>query len=331
MGDAPDGQSMRPRKRFDFDAAYDFSFRPETYWPDLPSEQGVVSQIKGTARRDIARRALAGEDLPRLEDEELYREAMEFVLQDKLSPEERERWGRINPALMGGEYLPDLEAGDVEIVRIELASVTSDVVQVRARRHADGRLQYLVVDEYDSRYTFTPESSDEPLSFAELIDFVDTAFHEGGWDGDLGLVDGPREANSGGGDPDELVDFVRVSSAFYPQLEEYYAQRAEAWVEQKKLEPPPPPMKPSTREETRAERDAKVADLIRKTGKTYNKTKYTFKELDERTKFLYEDVPNFADASIDEEIGGLFHLPGGDLVQVYYLEVTIYEEAEVNE
>ena len=65
----------------------------------------MLSRIKGTVRQDIARRALTGEELPPIGDDELYREAMEFVLKDELAEGERQRWGRIDPAMMGGEYL----------------------------------------------------------------------------------------------------------------------------------------------------------------------------------------------------------------------------------
>jgi hypothetical protein len=86
-----------PTKRFPFDDKYDFSYKPDTYWPQLPSEQTLLSTIEGTARRDIARRALEGEKLPRLSGDELYREAMEFVLEEKLEEAERDSWGAFHP------------------------------------------------------------------------------------------------------------------------------------------------------------------------------------------------------------------------------------------
>jgi hypothetical protein len=74
----------RPTKHFSFDADYDFAFRPATYWPDVPTDETFLSNIRSTARREIAERALAGEELERLGDAELYKGAMEFVLQDEL-------------------------------------------------------------------------------------------------------------------------------------------------------------------------------------------------------------------------------------------------------
>ena len=50
---------------------------------------------------------------------------------------------------MGGEYLPDSEAGEVEIVRFELESTMADVISLRARL-ADGKIHYRLVDEYET-------------------------------------------------------------------------------------------------------------------------------------------------------------------------------------
>ena len=42
----------------------------------------------------------------------------EFLLQSALSDEVRQALGRIHPAMMGGEYLPNLTPNEVEIARI---------------------------------------------------------------------------------------------------------------------------------------------------------------------------------------------------------------------
>ena len=90
---------------------YDLSFRPETYWPNLPDEQVVLSRIKGTQRRDLAHAAIEGEDvLPPMADDETHRKAIDFVFDEGLTEPERRNWGSIDPSMMGGEYLPDLEA-----------------------------------------------------------------------------------------------------------------------------------------------------------------------------------------------------------------------------
>lgn len=264
-----------PSKQCAFDLDYDFSFRPASYWPDAPSAEALLSRIPGTQRRDIASRALQGEELPRLGGDELYREAMEFVLEEKLTDDELESWGRIHPSLMGGEYLPELHEGEVEIARIELRSTTGDVVQVLARPAAAGFSQYRVVDEYwdeGSRYAVTPESSGRPLTFGELVELIDTVeqadeghkyqdprFNVGHDDRyrDLNYYEGEIEA-------EELLDFVSVGSVFYPALGAYYNERASAWVEEKRQEPrrPPRPQYPTTPEEIAVAVEAREAALV---------------------------------------------------------------------
>jgi hypothetical protein len=214
----------RPTKHFSFDADYDFGFRPVTYWPDVPTDETFLSNIRGTARRQIAERALAGEELERLGDDDLYKGAMEFVLEDQLDEGDRESWGRIHPAMMGGEYLPKIERDEVEIARVDLESVTADALEVRARRESD-KIHYRVVDEYETAYEIEPNSSKEPLSLGDLIELIDTAS-----DGEnVGLTDFFRDLNLDGvDDPKELLTFVTVTSAFYPQLDAYYVARARA-------------------------------------------------------------------------------------------------------
>lgn len=221
------GDGLRPglpSEQFPFDSTFDFSFRPPSYWPDIASEEGFLSRIKGTQRRDIARRALQGEQLPRLGDDELYHDAMEFVLEETLDEEQRDRWGSIHPAMLGGEFLPDSNPDEVEIARIELASTTGDVIEIRARPTEDGHIRYRAVDEYwdaGSRIDVSPEVSNEPLTLGELIELIDTDR----------LCDRDREMaiEHGHTDPDAFVNFVTVSSPFYPTLGSYYRQRAEGW------------------------------------------------------------------------------------------------------
>lgn len=226
----PDKPS-RPTRHCPFDSAFDFSFRPDSYWPGIPGDEAIVGRIKGTAKRDIATRALDGEQLERLGDDDLYRGAMESVLDDKLPEEARDSWGRM---LMGGEYLPDYENGEVAIARIELRSTTSDVIELRAQREGD-QILYRVVDEYPEQFAYelTPTRTHEPLSLGELIELMDTARNLGIDDEyNVGLADSPREMNyAHGGDPHTLVDFVTVRSLFYPTLSDYYARRAQHWLQ----------------------------------------------------------------------------------------------------
>ena len=98
---------------------------------------------------------------------------MTGLMQNVLDKAMREAWGRMHPSNMGGEYLPPLRKGEVEIARISLESVTADQISVRARRVRE-RIRYRVVDEYmeTSTYVCHPASSDLP-AFSGRVDCAD--------------------------------------------------------------------------------------------------------------------------------------------------------------
>jgi tetratricopeptide (TPR) repeat protein len=233
--------ALMPRPQ-PFDAEFDFDFRPPTYWPELPSEETVLSQIKGTVRRDLAEGMLKGKPLPS--------PGVDFVFEESLEDDQREAWGGVHPGMLGGEFLPDYLEGEVEIARVDLASVTSDALQVRAR--SEGRaIAYRVVDEYETEhgapstwaYKLKPTRSVEPLTLGALIDLIDGARRTGmiaygTEEYDVGLIDGVLNYNYIEGDQDveSLRVFFTVSSAFYPQLGAYYRARMEHWYEGMLLE-----------------------------------------------------------------------------------------------
>ena len=183
----------------------------------------MLAGIPGTARRLLAERALEEPNDPSLPP-------VEFLFAEALSGEEREAWSQVDPWMMGGEYLPALEPGEVEIARVELESVTGDVIQVRARL-AEYGIHYRVVDEYGSRLVPTIERSDQPLSFGELVNLIDGTSHKG--ESQIGLTDWYLDMNYDGGSTEavDLISFVTVSSAHYPTLERYYGDRTLAWYE----------------------------------------------------------------------------------------------------
>jgi hypothetical protein len=219
-----------PRVQPPSDAEFDFEIRPKTYWPETPTEATVLGQVKGAVRRQAAANALqqGGEPPPD--------GAVEFMLRPDLTEEEREMWGRMHPSHMGGEYLPAMLPGEVEIANIALLSVTGDVIQVRARP-LEGGIAFRVVDEYEaegSEYAIEPERAGQPLSMGELVDLIDSA-DPGEQPYGLGLVEPPLVANLEGCDPDDLAGFVTVTSAFYPQLGAYYEARANAVLDEARL------------------------------------------------------------------------------------------------
>jgi len=200
--------------------------QPASYWID--PVQMLLANIKGECRRQgILRKIRVGniDAIP------------ESLIVESLSKEARRLVGRIHPAFMGGEYLPDARDGEVEIARVSLRSTTADVISIRARRNKD-RIRYRIVDEYASVIRCRPKTSKEPLTLGELIALIDSA--EFGSEDSWGLTRVFRDNNLRYPQtPDELsqrarqlVDFVTVTSVFYPQLEDWYLEEAQEWLQE---------------------------------------------------------------------------------------------------
>jgi hypothetical protein len=129
--------------------------------------------------------------------------------------EPAEALGAVLPMLMGGNYLPDTETGEVEIARIRIRSTTFDVTCVCARP-VDGEIHYRVVDE-DGGETLqgTAEARTRaPMTLGEVADFF-----LGAWP----LLE-VLEMNSEG-DLEGRLDFFSAESEFYPDFDRLCRQR----------------------------------------------------------------------------------------------------------
>jgi hypothetical protein len=201
----------------------DYDFRPASYLPRNLLE-AHLAQVQGTERREMIRTYAAEVRL-----EELDSALKQVALRD----DERRRLGAIHPAFMGGEYLPGCRPGEREIVRIDLASVTADAISIRVRR-CGRRYHYAIVDEYGhNEYRLAQQTSTRPFSLRELVEFLD-----GSEDAELGPL--PLAFNQSnaeaGSSREEYLDFTRIHSALYPQLEEHYEHVFEEWVEEERRE-----------------------------------------------------------------------------------------------
>lgn len=156
-----------------------------------------------------------------------FQELEESFSKVSLSDEERFRLASIHPMFMGGEYLPDYGRDETEIARIELKSVTADVISIRARLE-DDTIHYSVVDEYEGKFTLETESGDDPFSLAELVQFIDGTELDEGWGGGLALTF--NNASADAQDREELLDFTTVSSDIYTELEQHYDQVFAEWA-----------------------------------------------------------------------------------------------------
>lgn len=203
----------------------DLGFRPASYWEAADPLAAIIQNIKGQNRREMARDFLTGQSA------EALGEIEDHYLADELDADTRNSLGGFHPSFMGGEYLPAYAPGETEIARIVLQSVTQDVYSVRARRRSGrGRIRYRIVDEYDSLYDLTRQSSVRPLTLAQLIHLIDTAdAGETNEAGDPYLENIIRDQLDDGG-AESAAGFVGVESTVYPELGEYYDARLLAWA-----------------------------------------------------------------------------------------------------
>jgi hypothetical protein len=211
---------------------FNLGFQP-TYFGPEDLEKHFGARVKGELRRQAAMDMAASGDF----DGE--------VMSSGLDDEHRKAVGAIHPWLMGGEYLPDLLEGEIEIARVTLASTTMDVISIRAQIVETG-FRYRIVDEYegelDREFEFEPKMTAGPLSMKEIIGIIDGSE----------LVTGPRDMNlEGGATKEDVYNFAAVTSVFYPELEAYYSEANDAWLEDR--------IREEAEEEERDERDAKLA------------------------------------------------------------------------
>jgi len=198
-------------------AQIDYTQRPESYWDDADVLAALLKNVKGTQRRRMITDYWKQGRLTELHDE---------LLRDTLAEKTRIDLGKIHPAFMGGEYLPDYDQDEAEIARIELASTTSDVISIRARRDPRG-IRYRIVDEYESGFELAFESSRRPLTLKRLIQFIDgSSLAE--WSGGLALV--YNQINADEGCREDYRHFTRIASDIYPDLDEHYERVFEDWV-----------------------------------------------------------------------------------------------------
>jgi hypothetical protein len=193
----------------------DLDYRPRDYFWAADLKIPLLSGIAGEARRQLVRELVeAGRPVP---------DGLDAAALDE---EMRQAWGRLHPSHLGGEFLPPLRKGEVEIARISLASVTADQISVRARRSGK-RIGYGVVDEYESGYICRPAGSTSTLSLRELIALIESA-REGG------SIIFPilNNLEDGSSTLAELAAFIAVTSDFYPDLGRYYRALTNAWLEE---------------------------------------------------------------------------------------------------
>ena len=204
-----------------YPSGFDYAYRPTSYFRNLDPQALVVASILGEERRkDVQMRLAAGGSL----------EGEDWLTESKLDDSTRQVIGSLHPSMMGGEYLPSFGEEEIEIARIVLASVTQDVISIRAKR-TKKCIRYRVVDEYESEFNLNRKSSANPLTLKELIRLIDGSYQEGS-DDQGGLVFSIISMNiDGGSDSEGMRHFISVESAFYPMLGSYYASAIDMFLD----------------------------------------------------------------------------------------------------
>ena len=167
--------------------------RPDYFNSTTPVE-AALRRIKGNYRKEFILRHIENAGIDSVPAP---------WLEHNLSTGLKDLLGSQSPGYRGGEDLPDLVEGEVEIARISLLdSVHCEVTSLRASRNDDGQIALRIVDEYGewSDYVFELEQDTFPsfLSAKEVLQVF---------------------SNS---NPCPCKSFcsMRFSSSFYPELDE---------------------------------------------------------------------------------------------------------------
>ena len=217
----------------------DLNFRPTNYADFDDPVSLALNGIKGQMRREMARDMLTAEGEQRAVYDAVLGPIEDEILDEHASETFKHQMNHtLGPSWMGGEYLPDFKDREIEIARIVLASTTMDVFSIRARLSGE-RYHYSIRDEYETEFTVKPKMSRAPLTLDALIGLIDTADgHEAGHEDEYqaerdgrSLIDIWWWQQWGYGDysPQECTDFAWVESEQYPQLADYFEERARHW------------------------------------------------------------------------------------------------------
>lgn len=221
---------------------HDLEFRPESYFEISDAKSEIFARVKGDQRRLLAKEMDESgeiENLERLNIGDIQGEKEEIALVEELTDDERDLAGSLHPKMMGGEYLPTLRGYGMEIARVSLDSTTGDVFSIRAQSKGE-MIHYKIVSEYEDdedfpEIEFQPKESKLPLTTGELISLIDSVKFVGEDDYGKGLTNSFRDRQFvDNANPDELANFVIVTSELYPDLEGYYREEAKEWLEKAK-------------------------------------------------------------------------------------------------
>jgi len=129
--------------------------------PAPTAEESVLRIIKGNYRRQFVGKSM---------EEDGVDSVPPAWKEHNLSEVLRGFLGGQHPRARGGEDLPDLEEGEVEIARMSLVdSVHGEVTSLRAR-HENDQILYRIVDEYGTEIDLPYGETKAPLTTEQVIE-----------------------------------------------------------------------------------------------------------------------------------------------------------------
>lgn len=127
--------------------------------------------------------------------------------------------GTRRPYFDVGEYLPKLQEGEIEFVRINLASTTGDVFSIRIRQERN-KFIINVVDEYETDFIEYESEYNQIPSQEDLLDIITSMNNEEDsqpyW---LAIFE-----QNGFSSIEQIMDFFQIDSKIYPNLNELFVE-----------------------------------------------------------------------------------------------------------
>lgn len=143
--------------------------RIPNYFDDSLGEVGtMLMKIKGNWRRIIVANSIKADGLNSVESD--------WTAHD-IGDEKKRSLQLQHLQFRGGEDLPDLMPGEIEIARLSLLdSVHGEVTSLRARQNENtSQILLRIVDEWETEYKITPNIVDQPLTVADIMECFKTA------------------------------------------------------------------------------------------------------------------------------------------------------------
>jgi hypothetical protein len=135
---------------------------PIDYFAPIDPMTDLLQRIKGEHRRALVQVNIASGHFDDVPDDWKAHE---------LTEGRKSYLQALHPRMRGGEDLPDLAPGEVELARLVLLdSIHGEVTSLRARRLPDGRIDYTLVDEYGTAFTIPIAHSEGPLTDDQVVE-----------------------------------------------------------------------------------------------------------------------------------------------------------------